>query len=168
MLEMIPRLNLTIILSLLLISCNLNPSEQINEVEAVQMINQRQELPITAIMEINGEKIELEIAQTPRQQAIGLMFRDSVPPNRGMLFPFQPPKLVSFWMKNVSIPLDMIFLKDGIIQHIESSVPPCKTPSCPVYGPNVKVDMVLELAGGRASELNLQKGQPLKIMPVSK
>lgn len=164
---MITRVNLTIILSLLLISCNVNSSGQTNEVEAIEMINQRQELPITAIIKVNGEKIELEVAQTPQQQAVGLMFRDSIAPNRGMLFPFQPPRLVTFWMKNVSISLDMVFLKDGVIQQIESNVPPCKSPTCPVYGPDVKVDMVLELAGGRASELKLQKGQRLEILPPS-
>lgn len=156
-------LSLAIIFSLLLISCQPNSSSETNQVEAVEMITQGQKLPITAIVEINGEKIELEVAQTAPQQAIGLMYRDSLPPNRGMLFPFQPPRIVTFWMKNVSIPLDMIFLADGIIQYIEFNAPPCKTNTCPVYGPNVNVDSVLELAGGRASELNLNIGDRLDI-----
>ncbi len=157
------HLSIAIIVSLLLVSCNPNSAPQANEIETIEMNNQPQKLPITAMVEINGKKFELEVAQTPRQQAIGLMYRDSVPPNRGMLFPFQPPRVVAFWMKNVSIPLDMIFISQGIIQHIENNAPPCKTPSCPVYGPNVRVDQVLELAGGRATELNLNIGDRLEV-----
>jgi uncharacterized membrane protein (UPF0127 family) len=159
--------SLVIILSLLLVSCNPNSAPQANEIETTEMINRGQQLPITAIVEIKGEKIDLEVAQTPQQLTIGLMYRDSLPPNRGMLFPFQPPRIVSFWMKNVSIPLDMIFLSQGVIQHIESNVPPCQTPSCPVYGPKVKVDQVLELAGGRATELNLNMGDRLEVKFLS-
>lgn len=161
------HLSLAIIISLLLVSCNSNSAPQANEIETIEMINQAQKLPITAIVEINGEKINLEVAQTPQQLAIGLMYRDSVPANRGMLFPFQPPRIVNFWMKNVSIPLDMIFLSQGVIQHIETNVPPCQTSSCPVYGPNVIVDQVLELAGGRATELNLSKGDRLTVQFLS-
>jgi hypothetical protein len=57
----------------------------------------------------------------------------------------------------------MVFLADGVIQYIETNAPPCLTENCPVYGPNVNIDTVLELAGGRATELNLKKGDRLEI-----
>ena len=161
------HLSLALIISLLLVSCNYNSVPKTNKLQAVEMINQAQELSITAIAEIGGEKIELEVAQTPQQQQIGLMFRDSVAPNRGMLFPFEPPRMVSFWMKNVVIPLDMIFISEGVIQHIETNVPPCQTTPCPVYGPNVMVDQVIELAGGRSTELKLNQGDRLDIKFLS-
>jgi uncharacterized membrane protein (UPF0127 family) len=112
---------------------------------------------------MGNELIELEIAKTPEQQQIGLMYRTSLADNRGMLFPFSPPRPVSFWMKNVSINLDMIFLRDGVIQAIESNVPPCQNDPCTTYGPNVEIDQVIELRGGRSAELKLKQGDLIKI-----
>lgn len=167
---MISRTSLAIILSVVLVSCNLSLPPQADDnvtVEEDKMWMKRQDLPITAVVEINGEIIKLEVAQTPRQLAIGLMFRDEIPANRGMLFPFNPPRIVSFWMRNVTIPLDMIFLRNGKIEYIEHNAPPCVTSSCPVYGPDSEIDMVLELAGGRAKELNIDKGDRLNFQPVT-
>ncbi|MDY7014675.1 MAG: DUF192 domain-containing protein, partial [Cyanobacteriota bacterium] len=106
---------------------------------------------------LGGETIELEVTQTPQQQALGLMFRDRLPDNRGMLFVFEPAQPVGFWMKNVKIPLDMIFLRDGIVRAI-ASVPPCTSDPCPTYGPEEPIDQVIELRGGRAAELGLKEG----------
>lgn len=121
------------------------------------------ELPIGAVTTINGEQIDLEVAITSQQQAQGLMYRDSIAPNRGMLFPFEFPRRATFWMKNVNMPLDMIFLYEGEVKSVEVNVPPCETEPCPIYGPNTLVDQVLELAGGRAQELNIQEGDRLYI-----
>ncbi|HEY9833393.1 MAG TPA: DUF192 domain-containing protein, partial [Stenomitos sp.] len=70
-----------------------------------------QMLPISAQAAIRGQRILLEVARTRQQQQMGLMYRTSLADNRGMLFPFDPPQPVSFWMKNTKIPLDMIFLR---------------------------------------------------------
>jgi uncharacterized membrane protein (UPF0127 family) len=67
-------------------------------------------------------------------------------------------------MKNVSIPLEMIFLRDGVIHAIFSDVPPCMTKKCPAYGPSTKVDQVIELRGGRATELGLKKGMRVTLI----
>ena len=120
--------------------------------------NQGQKLPITAMVKVGEEVVELEVAKTPEQQEIGLMFRTDLAKNRGMIFLFFPPRVTRFWMKNTLIPLDMIFLRQGVIQSISSSVPPCKRDPCPSYGPFVEIDQVVELASGRAKELGLQKG----------
>ena len=125
--------------------------------------NLGQMLPITAKTEIKGEIIELEVAQTPKQQALGLMFRESLPHNRGMLFPFSQPKIPQFWMKNVAISLDMIFLYEGEVKAILANVPPCSVDPCSVYGPDTLIDRVLELRGGRAKELDLKIGDRLNI-----
>ena len=126
-----------------------------------------QMLPISAIAKIGSQQIELEVAQTPRQQAIGLMFRTSLPPNRGMLFSFQSPRVVGFWMKNCKISLDMIFLRDGVVQNIEVEAPPCTSEPCPSYSSGGPVDQVIELRGGRAQELGVQVGDRIVIQPLS-
>ncbi|MGF1601725.1 MAG: DUF192 domain-containing protein [Thermosynechococcaceae cyanobacterium] len=129
-----------------------------------------QRLPITAQAIVAGQTIDLEVAQTQDQQAMGLMFRDSLPDNRGMLFPFNPPRNIGFWMKNVPVPLDMVFLYQGKVVGIEASAPPCKSLPCPTYSPQSLVDNVLELRAGRAAELGLKNGIPVQVqtLPESK
>ncbi len=127
-------------------------------------IERGQELPITAQAKIGDRTIDLEVPNTPQQQAIGLMYRSAIAPDRGMLFPFNPPRTVTFWMKNVEIPLDMIFLRDGEVVAIAADVPPCTTEPCPFYGPgNTPIDHVLELGGGRAAELGIQVGDQIEV-----
>ena len=120
-------------------------------------------LPIAAEATIAGEIVELEVARTPTQQALGLMFRPALPDNRGMLFPFDPPRPVGFWMKNVPVSLDMIFLLEGEVKEIAANVPPCTHEPCLTYGPATPIDLVLELRAGRAAQLGLQVGDRISI-----
>lgn len=129
--------------------------------------NQGQILPTSARLVIDGQEILLEVAQTSDQQALGLMYRDYLSPNQGMLFPFESPRFTSFWMKNVPISLDLIFLYQGKVQAMENSAPPCLQEPCPSYSPDVLVDQVLELPGGRALELGIRKGDFLPIESIS-
>lgn len=123
-----------------------------------------QKLPISARANFADKSIDLEVANTPQQQAIGLMYRTSLADDRGMLFPFDPPKPVNFWMMNVAINLDMIFLRDGEVKAIAANVPPCTATPCPIYGPgNTLIDQVIELRGGRAAELGLKQGDRITI-----
>jgi uncharacterized membrane protein (UPF0127 family) len=123
-----------------------------------------QHLPISAVTILGGEEIFLEVAATPEQQALGLMYRDALPDDRGMVFPMQFPRRVNFWMKNVPVPLDMVFVYDGTIQAIASDVPPCTADPCPTYGPGDQlVDHVIELRAGRAAELGLAVGDVVEI-----
>jgi uncharacterized protein len=124
-----------------------------------------QKLPLSAQVKINGQIILLEVARTSEEQSIGLMYRTELAANRGMLFVFSPPRPVSFWMKNTLIPLDMIFVSNGVVRYIGEKIPPCKTTNCPGYGPepSLKIDSVIELRGGRAAELKIKVGDRLKI-----
>lgn len=123
-----------------------------------------QQLPITAVADIGGHQILLEVAITPQQQALGLMYRDPLPDDRGMLFPLGRPRPVSFWMKNVPVALDMVFVYQGTIQAIIAEVPPCSAEPCPTYGPDRQViDQVIELRSGRAAELGLEVGDAVVI-----
>jgi len=126
-------------------------------------IKSSQLLPISAETEINNQKIELEVAATKKEQDTGLMYRKSLPNNRGMLFKFKSPQKVSFWMKNCQISLDMIFLQDGVVEAIKLSAPPCTADPCPTYGPDTAVDRVIELRGGRATELGVKVGDRIEI-----
>jgi uncharacterized protein len=126
-----------------------------------------QQLPITAVTMLGGQDIFLEVAVTPEQQALGLMYREALPDDRGMLFPMGRPRPVSFWMKNVPVPLDMVFIYQGTIQAIAAEAAPCATEPCPSYGPgNQPIDQVIELRGGRAAELGLEVGDRVEIMPL--
>ncbi len=122
-----------------------------------------QSLPISAKAQINNHSIKLEVAKTSKQQDIGLMYRTSLSDDRGMLFEFKSARRVSFWMKNCQISLDMIFLRNGVVEAIELSAPPCTADPCPTYGPHTAVDRVIELRGGRATELGVKVGDHIKI-----
>jgi len=117
---------------------------------------------------ISGKLIELEVARTVQQQTTGLMYRASLPDNRGMLFAFNPPIAVSFWMKNVQINLDMVFMYQGKVTFVAANVPPCRSEPCPVYGPGTVIDQVIELRGGRAKELGIKVGDRITIQYLSR
>lgn len=97
----------------------------------------------------------VDVAATPEQQEKGLMFVKSLPGNRGMIFPYDPPEQQAFWMKNTLIPLDIIFIRPGgTIARITRAKALDETPlpsGEPVIG-------VLELRGGRAAELGIREG----------
>lgn len=98
----------------------------------------------------------VEVARTTEEQAQGLMFRETLAPNAGMLFPFPSPRPASFWMKNTLIPLDIIFVRaDGSIARIAAMTTPRSLEPVAVGEP---VTAVLELAGGRAAELGIREG----------
>lgn len=84
------------------------------------------------------------------------MFRERLGPQEGMIFPFDPPRPASFWMKNTLIPLDMIFIRtDGSIARIAAMTVPHSLDQVESGEP---VAAVLEIAGGRAAELGLKEG----------
>lgn len=174
------KISVGIILLVLLSSCSTvtfgkntiaNPSEGVKtkpeSQDAEVAIQKGQMLPVTAIAQIGKETIELEVAQTAEQQAVGLMFRESLADNRGMLFPFEFERNARFWMKNVPISLDIIFLNSDRVVDIAANVPGCKTDPCPIYGPEALVDQVLELRGGRAEELGININDQILIKSLN-
>jgi uncharacterized protein len=105
----------------------------------------------------------LELAGTPAEQERGLMFRRSLGPNEGMLFPYSPPQPVGFWMKNTMIPLDMIFVRqDGTIARIATAKPLDET----TVSSGEPVSMVIEIGGGRAAELGIKEGDTVSPPPL--
>jgi len=124
-------------------------------------------LPVSAIADIKGTQFELEVAETTQQQALGLMFRSALPDNRGMFFPLGNPRRARFWMKDVPVALDIVFLRDLEVVAIAAEVPPCAALPCPSYGPESElVNQVIELRSGRAAEIGLQPGDVVSIEPI--
>jgi len=99
---------------------------------------------------------EVELALTPDQRAQGLMHRESMPLDQGMLFDFGETRPVSMWMQNTPLPLDMLFIqRDGTISHIHKRAVPFSEAIIDSRGP---VNFVLELNGNRADVLGISVG----------
>jgi uncharacterized protein len=99
---------------------------------------------------------EVEVARDDRDRAQGLMFRRSMPANRGMLFDFAKVEPVSMWMQNTYISLDMLFIRpNGTIARIATNAEPLSTRTIPSGEP---VLAVLELNAGTAVRLGIKPG----------
>jgi uncharacterized membrane protein (UPF0127 family) len=115
-------------------------------------------------VELGGKRFTVEIADTHEKQGLGLMFRDSMPADEGMLFIFPNEAFRSFWMKNTRIPLDiMYFNKDLEMVSVSADTPPCKVRNCPSYPSAAPAMYVLELNAGMAAELGVGPGARLKL-----
>jgi len=112
--------------------------------------------PLTIATDGDAIMFTVEIADTDTSRERGLMFRQRLPEDRGMLFDFGDPRPVSMWMKNTYIPLDMLFIRaDGTIAYIaENTVPK----SLDTIGISEPVKAVLELAGGTAKKKDIHAG----------
>ncbi len=115
-------------------------------------------------VELGGRAFSVEIADTQEEQALGLMFRDSMPADEGMLFIFPNEAPRSFWMKNTRIPLDIMYFDAELkMVSISADTPPCRVSRCPSYPSTGPAMYVLELNAGKASELGVGPGDQLII-----
>ena len=116
-------------------------------------------LEVVPLVVRSGGKVHrfrVELARTPAEQARGLMFRDRMGPDEGMVFPLDRPRMAAFWMKNTVIPLDIIFIgTDGRILNIAANTVPYSLDSVLSDG---TARAVLELNGGRAAQLGIAAG----------
>jgi uncharacterized protein len=113
---------------------------------------------IDLVVERGSKKLPLkvELADTPEAQSRGLMFRDQLGDDEGMLFPSKAPEPRSFWMKNTPLSLDIIFIgPDRRISNIAANTVPYSLDSVPSQGFAIAV---LELRAGRAAELGIVPG----------
>ena len=112
-------------------------------------------------LQIKGQVIKVEIAETEIEKREGLMYREELEEDRGMLFVYQSPVPANFWMKNTLIPLDMIFIHPNkTINHIERDVPPCpaEVVDCPNYTSHEITQYVLEVNAGWSERHNIEVG----------
>jgi hypothetical protein len=117
---------------------------------------------------IGENMVKLEVAASEAEIEHGLMNRSSMPEDQGMVFLFNPPRKVSFWMCHTLIPLDMLFIDKGKIVKIFHEVPPCTDPTCancPSYpgGVGMHVTQVIELNGGYANRHSVKEGDKVEL-----
>ena len=99
----------------------------------------------------SGKLLQVEVMVKDEDRAMGLMFRPSLPRDRGMLFVFETSDFHGIWMKNCKFPIDILWLDEQrSVVHVAEAVPPCKAEPCPVYNPLRKAAFVVELNAGQA------------------
>jgi uncharacterized membrane protein (UPF0127 family) len=112
-------------------------------------------VPLTIHSAAGDARFDVEVAASPEQQEKGLMFRTALAPDHGMIFPYDPPREVGFWMKNTLIPLDIIFIRaDGTIARVS----PAQAMSLDLIPSGEPIALVLEIAAGRAAQLGIKEG----------
>ena len=139
----------TLVLILTLVAC----SERNSNAVRIQFVNaDGTESPI----------LTAEVASTPGDRALGLMYRKELPGNAGMLFVFPDEAPRSFWMKNTFLPLDIIFVSgnSSVVSIVAGAVPHSETPRAS-EGP---ARYVVEVLAGNAAQWHLEKGSKLNIL----
>ena len=125
----------------------------------------------TNFVVVNDHIIIIELAVTEEERRRGLMGREKLADNNefpgaitGMLFVFEEELKHSFWMKNMKISLDMIWIdSEGVVVHIEKNVQPCVNNPCEIFTPNNSALYVLEVNSGIADKLDIQQGTTIEI-----
>ena len=113
-------------------------------------------IPLTITSLGKTHRFRVEVARTPQEQARGLMFRTEMGPDEGMLFPYDPPRVLSFWMKNTVLSLDLIFIgPDRRVINVAANAVPYSEASIASDAPAIAT---LELNAGRAKELGIVAG----------
>lgn len=118
-------------------------------------------------VEVGGQRFGVEVAKTQEERARGLMFRDEMGADRGMVFVHDSEDLQAYWMKNTKIPLDILYFdsKRRLVSQ-RRNVPPCSAGDrCPPYPSDAPAKYVLELNAGQAAKLKLENGAEMKFGP---
>ena len=111
---------------------------------------------------VNNDCFSVELAQTQEERSRGLMNRETLDQNQGMLFIFDEEKERSFWMKNTLIPLDIIWInKDMEVVDIKKNAQPCVQEECEIFESSNKAKYVLELNAGQSDKTNIKIGDRL-------
>jgi uncharacterized membrane protein (UPF0127 family) len=112
---------------------------------------------------VSGDRshvFQVEVMKTPEGRAKGLMFRQHMAEDRGMLFDFEREEPVAMWMRNTYIPLDMLFIKaNGVVHRVHERAQPLDETTIPAGAP---VRFVLELNAGVAAKLGIKAGDRVK------
>jgi uncharacterized membrane protein (UPF0127 family) len=99
----------------------------------------------------SGKVLNAEVMISDEDRAMGVMFRPSLPGDRGLLFVFEQLDFHGIWMKNCRFPIDILWLdEERRVVHVEESAPPCKADPCKVYVPLRRAAYVVEINAGQA------------------
>ena len=111
----------------------------------------------------SGKVLQAELMIKDEDRAMGLMFRPSLPPDRGLLFVFDEVDFHTIWMKNCRFPIDIVWLdEEKRVVHVTEGAPPCKAEPCPVYAPMKKAAFVVEINAGQARREKATPGARLQ------
>jgi uncharacterized membrane protein (UPF0127 family) len=113
-----------------------------------------------------GKVVKIEIADTAEEKAQGLAGRTSLSDEQGMLFVFSPPTKPSFWMKDMVIPIDIVWISQGKVVAVSENVQPqpgVADASLTRYSPQSEVEYVLELSSGWAKRYGLKPGDSVEL-----
>ena len=106
---------------------------------------------------------DVELATTSIERERGLMYRDFLDFDKGMLFVFEKEGIYGFWMKNTLIPLDIIWIdSNGVVVFIEENVEPC-VDNCSIFKSDREAEYVLEVNSGVVEKIGLEVGDKLKL-----
>ena len=119
-------------------------------------------------VEVKGKRYIVEVADDDAERARGLMFRDSLPPDQGMVFIHDVEEPQAYWMKNTKIPLDILYFDSSRkLVSAQERVPPCSAgDACPPFPSAGPALYVLELNAGSAEELGIRPGDELVLGPA--
>ena len=116
----------------------------------------------------DGFIVNLELAATPEETTTGLMFRPALAPDRGMLLLWEEDRLVTIWMMNVLIPLDIVYLDEaGRVVELVADAQPCNAEPCPRFTTPRPARAVLELPAGSAATHGLAVGSQIDFERVA-
>lgn len=161
--ERVVRLTGMVLLAATLAACTQQAATQATRattetqpVEGVHPVSGLDVVPLTVITGTQSHRFAVEVAASPEEQRNGLMFRRELGANEGMIFPYDGKSAQGFWMKNTPLSLDIVFIgPDSRISNIAANTEPYSLESVRSVGP---VLGVLELRGGRATELGIAPG----------
>jgi hypothetical protein len=113
---------------------------------------------------IGGLKIYADLADTPKKQINGLVWRSQLNDSEGMLFVFSSERSLNFWMKNMLIPIDIVFVtSDMKVINVYKSVPPCVDDPCKLYASSKPAKYALELSAGFCERHGVHPGDSISL-----
>lgn len=141
-------------------ACSTQPAEAERTAPAesqagVHPVSGLEVIPLTVESQNRRHVLRVEVARTGAQQSQGLMYRETMGADEGMLFPYAQPRMLSFWMKNTILPLDIIYIgPDGKVINVVRGEPHSEKQ----LWSDAPASAVLELNAGRAAALGIVKG----------
>lgn len=118
-------------------------------------------------VEVGGQRFQVEVADDHAERERGLMFRDRLEPDAGMLFVHAYEKPLAYWMKNTRIALDILYFdaQRGFVSMVAGASPCSAGAACPNHPSAGPAKYVLELNAGRGSALGLRPGERITLGP---
>ncbi len=128
-----------------------------------QVSNQTNQNTHTGNLTIGSKRLSVEVMRTPEELRQGLSGRDNLAQNSGMYFEMGKTSPASFWMKDMKFPIDIIWIKDGVIVGVEKSAPLPTADQIPTFNSPGEITNVLEVNAGFFNQNNLQIGDQVRL-----